>query len=57
MFWQLTTDLAAANAAPPGHGHRYQPELVPAWAAVLGASPELDLTRIEQSIRRHYRPV
>jgi uncharacterized membrane protein len=57
MFWQLTTDLAAANSAPPGHGHRYQPELIPAWAAVLGASPELDLSRIEQSIRSHYRPV
>jgi uncharacterized membrane protein len=57
MFWQLTTDLAAANATPPGHGHRYQDELVPAWAAVLGAPPGLDLTRIEQSIRSQYRPV
>jgi uncharacterized membrane protein len=56
-FWQLTTDLVAANAAPPGHGHRYQEELIPAWAAVLGTAPGTDLDRIEQSIRDHYRPV
>jgi uncharacterized membrane protein len=57
MFWQLTTDLATANSTPTGHGHRYQEELIPAWAAVLGAPPQLDLDRIEQSIRTHYRPV
>jgi uncharacterized membrane protein len=57
MFWQLTTDLVAANATPPGHGHRYQAELIPAWAAVLDTPPEVDLTRIEQAIRKHYRPV
>src|SRR4029453_17925513 len=55
-FWQLTTDGAVANATPPGHGHRYQEELVPAWAAVLGAD-DAALGRIERSIREHFRPV
>ncbi|MGC1214960.1 MAG: alpha/beta hydrolase [Micromonospora sp.] len=33
-FWQVTGDLAFSNEVPPGHGHRYGPELAAAWAAV-----------------------
>jgi uncharacterized membrane protein len=56
-FWQLTTDLMVANATPPGHGHRFQEELVPAWAAVLGHDPEADYTRIRDAIRTDYEKV
>ncbi len=56
-FWQLTTDLTVANSTPPGHGHRYAEELVPAWAAVLGLDPSADFGTIEAAIRRDYRSV
>jgi uncharacterized membrane protein len=56
-FWQLTTDIVAANSTPAGHGHRYQEELVPAWGAVLGDEPGIDYTRIQQAIRQDFRPV
>jgi uncharacterized membrane protein len=56
-FWQLTTDIVAANSTPAGHGHRYQEELVPAWGAVLGGVPGTDYTRIQEAIRRDFRPV
>jgi uncharacterized membrane protein len=55
-FWQLTTDMMVAGSTPAGHGHRYQDELVPAWAGVLGFDPAADYTRIQQSISRDYRP-
>lgn len=35
-FFQLTMDLAIAEAVPPGYGHKYEEELIPAWRAVLG---------------------
>ena len=38
-FWQVTADLGWANSAPPGEGHRYDAEVVPAMAAVLGHDP------------------
>ena len=44
-FWQLTTDMMVAGSTPAGHGHRYQEELVPAWAGVLGLDPDADYTR------------
>jgi uncharacterized membrane protein len=56
-FWQLTTDMTVANATPPGHGHRYTEELVPAWAAVLGQIPSADYTSIQDAIRKDYRPI
>jgi uncharacterized membrane protein len=56
-FWQLTTDMMVAGSTPPGHGHTYQQELVPAWAGVLGLDPAGDYTRIQQAIARDYRPV
>ena len=56
-FWQLTTDMMVAGSTPAGHGHRYQDELVPAWAGVLGLDPAADYTSIQQAIARDYRPV
>ena len=35
-FWQVTVDLANADAVPVGHGHRYWPDAVDGWVA-LGA--------------------
>lgn len=34
-FWQITCDLAISLKPPPGHGHRYGPEIPTAWAAIL----------------------
>ena len=56
-FWQITTDLIVANNTPPGHGHRYQEELVPAWAGALGMDPGADYSRIQRAIRRDFRPI
>jgi len=56
-FWQLTTDMMVAGSTPAGHGHRYEGELVPAWAGVLGLDPAADYTRIQRAIARDYRPV
>jgi uncharacterized membrane protein len=56
-FWQLTTDLIGANGTPPGHGHRYTAELVPAWAGVLGLDPAADYSAVQAAIARDYRPV
>lgn len=56
-FWQLTVDLMVAGTTPAGHGHRYQEELVPAWAGVLGLDPTADWSRVQQSIERNYHPV
>jgi hypothetical protein len=46
-----------ANSTPAGHGHRYQEELVPAWAGVLGGDPEADYTAVQLAIRRHFRTI
>ena len=56
-FWQLTTDMMVAGSTPAGHGHRYQQELVPAWAGVLGLDPDADWSGIQRAIERTYRPV
>jgi uncharacterized membrane protein len=49
-FWQLTTDMAVGHDPPDGYGHRYGPELVPAWGSVLGGSPTDDYSRIVDGI-------
>lgn len=49
-FWQLTTDMAVGHDPPDGYGHRYGPELVPAWGSVLGGSPTDDYSRIVAGI-------
>ncbi len=56
-FWQLTMDLPIAIGAPSGHGHHYDQELVPEWAAVLGHSPTGDYSRIIASMRRTVSPM
>jgi uncharacterized membrane protein len=56
-FWQLTTDMMVAGSTPAGHGHRYQQELVPAWAGVLGLDPTADYTPVQRAIERTYLPV
>jgi uncharacterized membrane protein len=37
-FWQVTFDLVHAKSVPDGHGHNYDVQLAPAWAAV--AAPD-----------------
>lgn len=49
-FWQVTADLGWANSAPPGEGHRYNAEVVPAMAAVLGDDPGQDYDAIIDAI-------
>lgn len=49
-FWQVTADLGWANSAPPGEGHRYLDEVVPAMAAVLGSDPGGDYDAIIDAI-------
>jgi len=34
-FWQISADLPAATAVPPGHGHLYTEAYVPGWVDVL----------------------
>lgn len=51
-FWQLTTDMAVGHDPPDGYGHRYGPELVPAWGSVLGGEPDDDYSAIIAGIQR-----
>jgi uncharacterized membrane protein len=51
-FWQLTTDMAVGHDPPDGYGHRYGPELVPAWGSVLGGSPTDDYSKIIAGIEK-----
>jgi uncharacterized membrane protein len=50
-FWQLTTDMAVGHDPPDGFGHRYGPELVPAWGSVLGGSPTDDYSKFVAGIQ------
>lgn len=49
-FWQVTADLAVAMEAPPGTGHVYRADVVPAWAGVLGEDPAADYSAIVEAI-------
>jgi uncharacterized membrane protein len=55
-FWQATGDTMVATEAPPGHGHRYGPELVDAWRPLIsttgvpGAAPPDRLTAVRWAI-------
>lgn len=51
-FWQLTTDMAVGHDPPDGYAHRYGPELVPAWGAVLGGAPGADYSEVVAGIGR-----
>ena len=54
-FWQVSADMLVSNNVPGGFGHRYYgPDMVPAWAQVLGItdrSPE-QLERIIDTVGR-----
>ncbi|MBP6997715.1 MAG: alpha/beta-hydrolase family protein [Phycicoccus sp.] len=52
-FWQLAGDLAVGLAPPYGHGHRYGPELVAVWAAVLGGHPGDNYETLISAMRPH----
>ncbi|EWT01234.1 hypothetical protein N865_05480 [Intrasporangium oryzae NRRL B-24470] len=51
-FWQLTTDMAVGHDPPDGYGHRYGPELVQAWGAVLGGVPGADYAAIIAGVQK-----
>jgi uncharacterized membrane protein len=34
-FWQISSDMLASLAPPPGYGHQYGEEVAAAWAAIL----------------------
>ena len=51
-FWQLATDMAVGLNPPYGYGHRYGPEMVRAWAGVLGGEAGRDYGRILAAIER-----
>lgn len=41
-FWQVLVDGLTSVAVGDGHGHRYEEEMLPAFAAVLGAEFDAD---------------
>lgn len=47
-FWGATGDLLGSLDQPPGHGHRYGPELVPALADAAGADVPAAVVRAAQ---------
>jgi uncharacterized membrane protein len=55
-FWQATGETIVATGAPPGHGHRYGPELVDAWrplistAGLPGAAPPDRIGAVQRAI-------
>jgi uncharacterized membrane protein len=55
-FWQLAADMAISQNAAPGHGHTYQDELVPMWAAALGQDYTADYSSIQAAIRAKTLP-
>ena len=49
-WFQVSTDMATSLDTPPGHGHIYEDELVPVWAAVLQRR-DAPITAIVAAIR------
>ncbi|MFT3862009.1 alpha/beta hydrolase [Micropruina sp.] len=49
-WFQTSTDMVTSLDTPPGHGHIYEDELVPIWAAVLDR-PDAPITVITAAIR------
>ena len=49
-WFQVSTDMATSLDTPPGHGHIYEDELVPVWAAVLQRT-DAPVTAIVAAIR------
>ncbi len=54
-FAQIASDMPRSVRVPGGEGHRYQEDLVPLWAGVLGQDPMADYTAIQKAIRADYR--
>ncbi|MFT4296143.1 MAG: alpha/beta-hydrolase family protein [Micropruina sp.] len=49
-WFQISTDMLTSMDTPAGHGHIYEDELVPLWAAVLGRT-DAPVTAITAAIR------
>ncbi|MBK8447530.1 MAG: alpha/beta-hydrolase family protein [Micropruina sp.] len=49
-WFQTSTDMLTSLDTPPGHGHIYEDELVPLWAAVL-QQPDAPVSAIIASIK------
>ncbi len=49
-WFQISTDMLTSLDTPAGHGHIYEDELVPVWAAVLDR-PGAPITAITNAIR------
>lgn len=49
-WFQISTDMLTSLDTPAGHGHIYEDELVPVWAAVLDR-PGAPITAITDAIR------
>ncbi|GMA42269.1 hypothetical protein GCM10025883_43140 [Mobilicoccus caccae] len=54
-FWQIASDMPRSVRVPGGEGHRYQEDLVPLWAGVLGQDPMADYSKIQRAMREDYR--
>ena len=48
--------MAVGHDPPDGYGHRYGPELVPAWGSVLGGSPTDDYSTARRGHREDRQP-
>ncbi len=55
-FWQLTSDMPLGHDPPNGFGHRYGPELVSYWGAVMGDEPGADYSRLVAGIEKTVNP-
>lgn len=55
-FWQLTSDMPLGHDPPNGFGHRYGPELVSYWGAVMGDQPGKDYARLVAGIEKTVNP-
>jgi uncharacterized membrane protein len=55
-FWQLASDMPLGHDPPNGFGHRYGPELVSYWGAVMGDEPGADYSRLIAGIEKTINP-
>ena len=55
-FWQLTTDMPLGHDPPNGFGHRYGPELLSYWGAVMGDAPGRDYSTLIAGMERTVNP-
>ncbi|MEJ5920274.1 alpha/beta-hydrolase family protein [Corynebacterium sp. H78] len=63
-FWQVLIDGLVSTETPGGIGHRYEEEMLPAWASVLGlpmkeklkSANGIKFKRIRKWIKRNHAP-